>query len=264
MVQKTGSHEGMPQSPLAPVTLAARAWEREREGMGTSPANANESTGRVEHAQGSPQDRHTGQGLRPKPKSVRDLARMLPRQNSLSASSFCKVVQSAQKMKLYSKEALGASRSSFGSESNGSESFSGNSWRRHKQRRASATDLQSELRQRMFGARHGAYAHSDVAARLLARRAQGERLTRRERLFLFLEEPGASQASFWVGGAAYAVVATPLSLPAPHPMVTAYILSDHSRSPRPRALSNGRILAGWHLALVVTAPLCCAHHPREH
>ena len=59
-----------------------------------------------------------------------------------------------------------------------------------------AAVLQRQLQQRMFGARQGTYAHSDAAALLLARRVRGEALTIRERLFLFLEEPGASRGAF--------------------------------------------------------------------
>ena len=153
-------------------------------------------------------------GLGAKPKSIRDMASILKRQNSLGGPAFCKVVKQAQKMKLYSREASGGASSSDRS----SQRLGGSSGNLlpgvpapdesspTKKRRASsvlasaelAADLQKELRQRMFGARHGAYAHSDTAARLLARRVRGETLTRREQLFLFLEEPGASTASFWV------------------------------------------------------------------
>ena len=46
----------------------------------------------------------------------------------------------------------------------------------------------------LFGSREYC-AHSLTAATLLRRRKRGDPLTRRERLFLFLEEPGASVAS---------------------------------------------------------------------
>lgn len=45
----------------------------------------------------------------------------------------------------------------------------------------------------------GVVAHSDAAAKLLAKRVRGKRLTWRESIFLSLEEPTASTASFGVG-----------------------------------------------------------------
>ncbi len=69
-----------------------------------------------------------------------------------------------------------------------------------------AAMLQAQLQQRMFGARQGTYAHSDEAALLLARRVQGSKLTRRERCFLFLEEPGASRSAFCFGAAMWTLL----------------------------------------------------------
>ena len=47
-----------------------------------------------------------------------------------------------------------------------------------------------------YDSRGGSYAHSERTAVLLARRAKSESLTRREHVFLFLEEPGSSAAAF--------------------------------------------------------------------
>lgn len=72
-------------------------------------------------------------------------------------------------------------------------------------RRASVVGL-SNLRRSEAGlmrvvgvAQRGVYAHSDAAAKLFAKIGRRERVTRRERMFLFLSEPGMSNGSFWFG-----------------------------------------------------------------
>lgn len=60
-----------------------------------------------------------------------------------------------------------------------------------------ATDIAMSLRKGLMGS--GNIAHSSIAASLLARRALGQSLSLREKLFLWLEEPAASGADFWVG-----------------------------------------------------------------
>ena len=97
--------------------------------------------------------------------------------------------------------------SDCGSPSSGSTSPSG---RRGGRRLVQTTELASaaraRLQERMFGARRGAYAHSDAAARLLARRVQGQPLSFREGAFLFLEEPGASKGAFYFAVATWTLL----------------------------------------------------------
>jgi hypothetical protein len=67
-----------------------------------------------------------------------------------------------------------------------------------------ATDIAMSLRKGLMGS--GNIAHSSIAASLLARRALGQSLSLREKLFLWLEEPAASGADFWVGLSMWALL----------------------------------------------------------
>ena len=67
------------------------------------------------------------------------------------------------------------------------------------QKKAGLQAAMSQLQERMFGARHGTYAHSDQAALLFARLIRKENLSLRERMFLFLNEPGSSRFAFGFG-----------------------------------------------------------------
>ena len=56
-------------------------------------------------------------------------------------------------------------------------------------------EIALRLRHRLYGRGGlGTYAHSDAAAKLIARRARGEPLSLREAVFLLVEEPSASLA----------------------------------------------------------------------
>eukprot|EP00966_Prymnesium_polylepis_P072281 1678938-Prymnesium_polylepis.2 len=94
-------------------------------------------------------------------------------------------------LRLHSQASMTHSGACFGKKKPGSK---------HNKSRRASFDAVSGLPMQAAKKAEGRYAHSAVAAKLLARKARGIPMTARERCFLFLEEPQSSRAATWFGG----------------------------------------------------------------